>query len=124
MEYYQINNKVYYLNLENLFAMVTQTPSVEKPVNTTITQYYSGAKDGNLDNGKEIIETKSNLNETMNNVRYDLLKNIVTCLLSDQYNNDGVPMSVHRLEELSFAQGLCLNTLIEYKILCEVESND
>ena len=61
MAYYQIDNKIYYLNLDNLFKMVIETPSNEKPVNTTITQSYGGE----CDNGKEIVESKNNLNEVM-----------------------------------------------------------
>ncbi len=119
--YYQIDGKIYYLNLNAIFEFVTETPSEEKPVNTTITQYYGG-KDG--DNGKEVVESKSNLNETMNNVRYDLIKNIISSLLQSHYDSDGIPVGINHLGEFTFAQGLCFNTLIEHKILLEVEGDE
>lgn len=118
MVYYQIDEKVYYLNLDALFALIVDTPNNEKMVNTTITQYY-GENDG-----KEIVETKSNLNETMNNVRYDFIKYLITCLFADRFSNDGSPLTISHFGELSLAQTLCLNTLIEYKIICEVETNE
>lgn len=120
MAYYQIDNKIYYLNLDNLFKMVTETPSNEKPVNTTITQYY----DGEGDKGKEIVESKNNLNDVMNNVRYDMVKYLISQLFGNNYTMDGEPYNIVHLIDLSFAQGLCFNTLIEYKILSEIETNE
>lgn len=120
MEYYQINNKIYYLNLDNLFKMVTETPSNEKPVNTTITQYYGGEGD----NVSEIVESKNNLNEVMNNVRYDMIKYLISQLFVNNFTMGGEPHNIVRLIDLSFAQGLCFNTLIEYKILSEIEANE
>ena len=79
---------------------------------------------GKITNGKEIVESKGSVNETMSNVRYDFVKYLVSCLLSNKYDLDNSPMSIMHLDELSFAQGLCLNTLIEYKILSEIEINE
>lgn len=123
MELYRIDDKVYYLNLDALFALISETPNNEKMINTTITQFY-GEDESNANQGKEIVETKSSLNETMNNVRYDFIKYIISCLLSNGLNNDGSQFMIMHLGELSFGQTLCLNTLIEYKILSEVETNE
>lgn len=121
MTYYQIDNKIYYFNLDAIFDLTSETPNTEKVVNTTITQYYGGDSEKNANNGKEIVESKSSINEVMNNIRYDFIKNIVSCLLANKYDTDGSVSSIMHLNELSFAQGLCLNTLIEYKILLELE---
>ena len=120
MTYYQIDDKTYYFNLDTLFALVCDSPNSEKLVNTTITEYYGEGSN----NGKEIVESRSSLNETMNNVRYDFVKYLTSCLLSNGFNADGSPLSVMHLKDLSMGQVLCLNTLIEYKILCEVENNE
>lgn len=125
MTYYQIDDKIYYLNLDAVFGMVTNTPNNEKPVNTTITQVYGHDEDDNeIGGGKEIVETKSNLNDTMNNVRYDLVKNLIFTLLSISYDDDGTPRRVFHLSDLSFAQGLSFNTLIEYNFLQEIETDN
>ena len=124
MTYYQIDGKIYYFNLDVVFELVSKVPNNEKIINTTITQYYGGASEKNANNGKEIVESKGSVNETMSNVRYDFIKYLVSYLLSNKYDLDNSPMSIMHLDELSFAQGLCLNTLIEYKILSEIEINE
>lgn len=123
MTYYQIDGKIYYLNMDRIFQLIGEIPQKEKVVNTTITQYYGRDEDPNANNGKEIVEAKSNTNETMSNVRYDFLKFIIYYLLSNKFENEGIPISIKHLNEMSFGQGLCLNTLIEYKILLEVETD-
>lgn len=124
MVYYQIDDKIYFLNLDAVFALVSETPNTEKMINTTITQYYGGEEEGKVNNGKEIVESKSNLNDTMNNVRYDFIKYLISCVLSHGVNSDGSPFGIKSLKDLTFGQGLCFNTLIEYKILCEVKTNE
>ena len=124
MTYYQIDGKIYYFNLDVVFELVSKVTNNEKIINTTITQYYGGDSDKNANNGKEIVESKGSVNEAMSNVRYDFIKYLVSCLLSNKYDLDNSPMSIMHLDELSFAQGLCLNTLIEYKILAEIEINE
>lgn len=123
MTYYQIDGKVYYLNIDNLFSIVSDTPQKERPISTTITQVY-GDNDEIEGNAKEIVESKSNFNETMNNVRYDMLKNLITCLLTTTVDTDGAILRVIHLKDMTFAQGLCFNTLIEYNILSEVDTNE
>lgn len=135
MEYYNINGKLYYINLDNLFKLVGELPSKEKMVNTTITQIYSNdvysEDDEDVEqpidvfgNGKEIVESKSNTNETMSTVRYDLIRFMITTLFNDKYNSNGVLVSVDDTYELTMAQKIALNTLIEYKILMEVDTNE
>ena len=135
VEYYNINGKLYYINLDNLFKLVGELPSKEKMVNTTITQIYSNdvydEDDEHIEqpidvfgNGKEIVESKSNTNETMSTVRYDLIRFMITTIFNDKYNSNGVLVSVDDTYELTMAQKIALNTLIEYKILMEVDTNE
>lgn len=139
MGYYDINGKLYYINLDNLFKLVGELPSKEKIVNTTITQVYNNNVygedvDDDDDNseasidmfggGKEITESKSNSNETMSTVRYDLIRFMLTTLFNDKYNSNGVLISVEDTYEMTMAQKIALNTLIEYKILMEVDNNE
>lgn len=137
MEYYDINGKLYYINLDNLFKLVGELPSKEKIVNTTITQVYNNdtyrddedEEDYDMPsdifgNGKEIVESKSNANETMSTVRYDLIRFMITTLFNDKYNNNGVVISVENTYDLTLAQKIALNTLIENKILMEIGTNE
>lgn len=118
--YHQIDGKIYYLDLNAIFNLIVETPSNEKQINTTISQTYG---DDDVI-GKEIVEDKSNLNETMNQVRYDLIKNLMGVLFQSNMDSDGAIIGLRHLNEMSFAQGLCFNTLIEHKILVEVECDD
>lgn len=124
MTYYQIDDKVYYINLDNLFKYVAEISTKEKPINTTITQYYGNDEDDVQTDEKQIVETKSNVNEVMSNVRYDMVKFIFSCLFESKVSSEGIPMGIEHLNELSFAQGVCLNTLIKHKILLEVETDE
>lgn len=120
--FYKIDNRTFYLDLEAAFKIISTTPNNEKMVNTTITQVYGSDEEGDdLDGGKEIVEQKSSLNDTMNNVRYDLIKTLLISLLSNSINSEGAPVSVMRMTDLSFGQIICLNTLINHKILVEVQ---
>lgn len=135
MAYYKINDKLYYINVENLFKMVGELPSKEKLVNTTITQYYGNDDDDAIEDddfieirqingGKEIVETKSNANETMSSVRYDFMRGLINTLFDTRYSSNGVPVSVDDITELTMAQRIAFNTLIEYKILMEVDTDE
>lgn len=124
MTYYQIDNKVYYINLDNLFKYVSELSTKEKPINTTITQYYGSEDDDIQGDEKQIVETKSNINEVMSNVRYDMMKFIFSCLFEGKVNSEGIPTGIEHLSDLSFAQVVCLNTLIRHKILLEVETDE
>lgn len=139
MEYYDIDGKLYYVNLDNLFRIVGELPSKEKIVNTTITQVYTNnVYDDDIDDdeeeseapidifggGKEITESKSNSNETMSTVRYDLIRFMLTTLFNDKYDSNGVLVSVENTYKMTMAQKIALNTLIEYKILMEVGTNE
>lgn len=121
MTYCQIEDKIYYINLNNLYSFVSQTPSSEKMINTTITQYYKG--DECEDNGKEIVESKSSLNDTMNNMRYDMAKYLISVLFSERISPDGRFENIIAIKDLSFSQRIVFNTLIEHKILSEKEND-
>jgi hypothetical protein len=124
MTYYQIDGKLYYINLDNLFKYVAEISSKEKPINTTITQFYGGEDEDMGGDDKQIVETKANVNDTMNTVRYDVIKYIISCLFENNVNSDGIPVGINHLNELTFAQGVCLNTLLKHKILLEVETDE
>lgn len=124
MTYYQIDGKLYYINLDNLFKYVAEISSREKPINTTITQFYGGEDEDMGGDDKQIVETKANVNDTMNTVRYDAIKYIISCLFENNVNSDGIPVGINHLNELTFAQGVCLNTLLKHKILLEVETDE
>lgn len=116
----------YYFDLDALMKWITTTPSNEKNVTTLITQTYPiDTEDVDTSSlnlaTKEITETKSKLNDTMNNIRYDIVRNFVNSLL-DTPNIDAEVEG--DLEWLTFPQKLSFNTLLNIGIIKELKNTE
>lgn len=111
-----IENKEYYLDIDKLMKWVAMTPSSEKNIDITITHtspvFTEDAEEIEGSSVKEITESKSTLNDTMNNIRYDFMKIILSTMLGHYTDNNG---------ELKITpqQRICLNTLKNKNILVE-----
>lgn len=128
----KLGNKAYAIDISKIMRWVSTTPQEERNILTTITQvqplqttdYGIDDEDVSIDvASKEITENKTTLNDTMNNVRYDLIKMILSELFTytnNESNSDWTP--------LSFTQKICFNTLakegIIYEILDEEDDED
>ena len=128
----KLGNKAYAIDISKIMRWVSTTPQEERNILTTITQvqplqttdYGIDDEDVTIDvASKEITENKTTLNNTMNNVRYDLIKMILSELFTytnNESNSDWTP--------LSFTQKICFNTLakegIIYEILDEEDDED
>lgn len=121
MEYIEFDDKQYAIDMSKLMQWVAKTPSNEKNVTTSISHLWPLMEDEN-DNSvqKEITETKSTLNENMNNVRYDFVRILVNTLLSPVYNSDGMPLKAVSLSDLSFGQMIAFNSLVKEGIIIEL----
>lgn len=116
----KFNDKTYIIDLDHLMKWVSTSPTSERNVVSAITQIYPVMGDNEEDiteetildySTKEITEHKETLNDTMSNIRYDIVKILLNTLMFDANNG----------EELSFQQKLAINTLINKKILIEIE---
>ena len=118
-----MNNK-YVIDLNKIMDFVTHLKNNEKNNDTQITQMYS--IDEPLDGEdiseqklnlitKQVTENKYNGNDSLYNVRYDLVKLIINNLLDFSIDGDGVLIKDE--EQMSFGQKLCLNTLINEGII-------
>lgn len=115
----------YAIDLDKLMKWVSTTPSSEKNVATTITQIIpiideeSNVDDDSIANfsTKEITENKDTLNDTMNNIRYDIIKLLLNTLFSsvDHLNSSSLQ------EVLSIQQRICFNTLLNKGIIIELK---
>lgn len=128
----KLGNKAYAIDISKIMRWVSTTPQEERNILTTITQvqplqttdYGIDDEDVTIDvASKEITENKTTLNDTMNNVRYDLIKMILSELFTytnNESNSGWTP--------LSFTQKICFNTLakegIIYEILDEEDDED
>ena len=119
-----INNKCYIIDLDKLMAWVSETPSSEKNISTVTTMYYPITSDDQVDVvEKELSEYKSSLNDVMNNIRYDLIRNLLTVLLTT-YTDDMNRIITRDVSDLSFTQQIAFNTLLNKKIIIELTKTE
>lgn len=125
MNLYDFNGKAFYIDMKALISFLTTSSSDEKQNDTSITQIYAIDQEEMSNNdvkmvSKEVSETKSNINDTMVNIRYDLVKNLLNALIEPIQNENGGIVYINNLNEMNFTQTLCLNTLKAEGILKEL----
>lgn len=115
-----IDGIIYKIDIDVLMAWVSETPSSEKNINTITTLNYPLTEEDIIE--KEVSESKTTLNDTMNNIRYDLIRNLINTLFETNTNsiNDNVTYS---LKDLTFGQKIAFNTLFAKNIIKEVKIN-
>lgn len=108
--------KEFYIDLDSAIDFITEQTSNEKNTNLTTTMVYPLSKDGDDDlemGQKEISETKFSYNESMLNIRYDLIKSMINTLLIDE-------IGVTSDEGMSKAQKLAFYSLFNRNIIKEI----
>lgn len=119
----EIEGKHFIIDMDKLMAWVVETPTAEKNFNTMTTMTY-GINDEDEDVvEKEVTENKSTLNETLNNIRYDFVRNMLNTLFTT-FANEYNQMTTINLEDLSFGQKLAFNTLLYKKIIIEINEEN
>lgn len=114
------NNKCYIIDLDALMSWVSETPSSEKNISTTTTMSYPITSDDEVEVvEKEVSENKTSLNDVMNNIRYDLIRNLLANILTT-YTNDMNQIVTLNVSDLSFSQQIAFNTLLHKKIIIEL----
>lgn len=112
-----IDGIYYKIDMDKLMKWVSETPSNEKNVGTTTTVTYMDTEDEVPQ--KEITENKFSLNDNMNNIRYDFIKNLLTTIFSVFPNEMGQAES-KSLKNFTLGQRICFNTLLSKKIIVAV----
>ena len=111
-----IDGVIYKIDIDALMAWVSETPSSEKNISTITTLNYPLSDEDIIE--KEVSESKATLNDTMNNIRYDLIRNLINTLFTTY--NDVVTFS---LKDLTVGQKIAFNTLFAKNIIKEVKIN-
>ena len=111
-----IDGVIYKIDIDVLMAWVSETPSCEKNISTITTLNYPLSDEDIIE--KEVSESKATLNDTMNNIRYDLIRNLINTLFTTL--NDVVTYS---LKDLTVGQKIAFNTLFAKNIIKEVKIN-
>lgn len=111
-----IDGVIYKIDIDVLMAWVAETPSCEKNISTITTLNYPLTDEDIIE--KEVSESKATLNDTMNNIRYDLIRNLINTLFTT-YND----IVTYSLKDLTIGQKIAFNTLFAKNIIKEVKIN-
>ena len=112
-----IDGVIYKIDIDVLMAWVAETPSCEKNISTITTLNYPLTDEDIIE--KEVSESKATLNDTMNNIRYDLIRNLINTLFTT-YND----IVTYSLKDLTIGQKIAFNTLFAKNIIKEVKINE
>ena len=120
----EIDGKYYIIDMDKLMKWIVESPSSEKQINTITTMSYPLTNDDEDEIvEKEVSETKSTLNETMNNVRYDFVRSLFSVLFTT-FTNEMNQIMTLSINDLSFGQKIVFNTLFYKKIIIEVTNTE
>ena len=119
----QIDGKYYIIDIDKLMSWIVESPNSERNINTVTTMTYPITNDGEEIIEKEVSESKSTLNEIMNNIRYDFIKNLFSVLFT-AFTNDMNQIINTNISDWSFAQKIAFNTLLHKKIIIELNDNE
>lgn len=120
----KIDEKYYAIDIDAMMEWIATTPSSEKNVSTVTTLTYPISDGDNELVEKEVSENKTTLNDTMNNIRYDLMRNLIDTLTSNINNIMDNEMPSFSLNDLTFGQKLVFNTLYAKNIIVEITPTD
>ena len=125
---FKILGKYYYIDFNKLVSFFAELKTSEKEKTSIITMNYSGDEDAYINKdmslqSKEMVESKSNFNSTLQTAKYETVKFFIETLLNTYYDKDGSFLSGLTEEELPFAQRLAFNSLVMAGILVEQEHN-
>lgn len=113
------NTPNYCIDMDKFMEFVTKY-SV-KNSDTAISQVYS--VDETEENGeltmisKDVSESKSNYSDTLYNIRYDFIRQLLSTITNIIPDENGIAKNITNLDEMSFAQRLCFNTLLSKSII-------
>lgn len=113
------NTPNYCIDMDKFMEFVTKY-SV-KNSDTAISQIYS--VDETEENGeltmisKDVSESKSNYSDTLYNIRYDFIRQLLSTITNIVPYENGIAKNITNLDEMSFAQRLCFNTLLSKSII-------
>lgn len=111
-----IDGVIYKIDIDALMAWVSETPSSEKNISTITTLNYPLSDEDIIE--KEVSESKATLNDTMNNIRYDLIRNLINTLFTTYTD-----VVTYSLKDLTVGQKIAFNTLFAKNIIKEVKIN-
>lgn len=125
---FKILGKYYYIDFNKLVSFFSELKTSEKEKTSIITMNYSGDEDAYINKdmslqSKEMVESKSNFNSTLQTAKYEMVKFFIETLLNTYYDKEGSFLSGLTEDELPLPQRLAFNSLLKSGILVEEEYN-
>lgn len=117
----------WYIDLDRLVSFFSDLKASEKEKTSIITNRYGSDDETYINHqdmmvhSKEMVESKSNFNATLQTAKFDCVKMFVDVLLGTYYDNSGSPINTFNQDELPLQQRFAFNTLVKAGILCKVE---
>lgn len=127
MEMLDIFNEKWYIDLDKLVSFFSDLKASEKEKTSIITNRYGGDEDGYSNHqdmmvhSKEMVESKSNFNTTLQTSKFELIKTFLDVLFGTYYDDEGSPISTLDPDELPLQQRFAFNTLVKAGILCKLQ---
>lgn len=124
---FKIFGKYYYIDFNKLVSFFSELKTSEKEKTSIITMNYAGDEDAYINKdmslqSKEMVESKSNFNSTLQTAKYETVKFFIEALLNTYYDKEGSFLSGLNAEEIPLPQRLAFNSLIKAGILVEEEN--
>jgi hypothetical protein len=123
---FKIGEKVYLLNIDAIIEYITKSDDSTKNVNTQTVNHYrsNDSTDASVGTfggelvyvGKEVSEDKHTKSETIDTIRYDLIKSMIETLLNISFDGDE-----DDLTSITFGEKIIFNSFIEKGFLKEKE---
>lgn len=121
---FKIGEKVYLLDIDAIIEYITKSDESTKNVNTQTVNHYRSADNTDASQvvygaelcyvGKEVSEDKHTKSETIDTIRYDLVKSMIETLLNINFDGDD-----EDLTSITFGEKIIFNSFIEKGFLKE-----
>jgi hypothetical protein len=120
----EFEGHTYAIDFERLMDLITKPQELSKDKSKTETWGYSTLDENGEGDfrclQKEISENVTDNGETVNPIRYDLLKNILNLILSPIADENGNIIRIQSLNDMFFGQMIAFNTLINEGIITNI----
>lgn len=125
MKTIKFNNKSYAIDLDKLMKWISSpVEGNDNQLQTTVTEVWARPEDENYGDDldlitKEMTDIKSDSSDV--STKFEIMKDILSIVMGINYNPDG---SLKSTDKLTLSEALCLNTLITYEIIYEIDENE
>lgn len=119
----EFEGKLFLIDFDKLMSLVYDLPDVTKEKTKTETWQYVQDEDNRPDFRivqKEVSENTANNVETLGNIKYDFMKNLLNLIVSPISDDNGNILKINTFSDMYFGQVLAFNTLINEGIIIEI----